>query len=147
MEERETEGLAVIPGARELMAQLPESARAIVTSGSRPCATLRLNFAGIPIPNVFITAENVRRGKPDPEGYLAAATRLGLSPTDCVVIEDAPPGVAAAKAAGMRVIGVLTTHLAEALGEGDARIHALSVLRVSFDKNEHLRLDIPTAGR
>jgi mannitol-1-/sugar-/sorbitol-6-phosphatase len=143
MEERETEGLAVIPGVRELIAQLPQTAWAVVTSGSRACATLRLNFTELPIPRVFITAADVRRGKPDPEGYLAAATRLGLSPAECVVIEDAPPGVAAAKGAGMRVIAVLTTHAAEALGEADARIGALAMLRVAPGGLGGLSLAIP----
>jgi sugar-phosphatase len=78
-------------------------------------ATLRLTHVGLPIPPVFVTAEDVRRGKPDPEGYLLAAARLGVEPSKCVVVEDSPPGVAAGNAAGMVVVGVTTTHQAVAL--------------------------------
>ena len=82
--------------------------------------------AGLPVPAVFITAEQVRKGKPDPEGYLAGATRLGLSGPACLVFEDAPPGVAAAKAAGMQVIAVLTTHDPAALSTADIQVADLS---------------------
>jgi len=79
---------------------------------------------------VFVTAGDVERGKPDPEGYLLAASRLGVAPADCVVVEDSPPGVAAGRAAGMRVIAVLTTYPAAALTGADARLGALADLRV-----------------
>jgi sugar-phosphatase len=73
-------------------------------------------------PRVCITEERVTRGKPDPEGYLRAASALGVvDPAMCVVLEDAPAGVAAGRAAGMHVIGVLTSHPASAL----AGAHAL----------------------
>ncbi|HYK10285.1 MAG TPA: HAD-IA family hydrolase [Gemmatimonadales bacterium] len=115
MEEFGTEGLVPIPGAPEFVRSLPESRWGIVTSGHRECASFRLRYVGIPFPRVFITGDMVKKGKPDPEGYLRGARELGFSPGDCVVFEDAPPGVAAAQAAGMRVVGVLTTHPAEAL--------------------------------
>ena len=72
----------------------------------------------------------MRRGKPVPEGYLLAAGKLGVAPGDCLVIEDSPPGVAAGKAAGMRVVAVLTTHRAEQLAEADGRVGALAALRL-----------------
>jgi len=122
MEEVETDGVEPAPGARELVAGLAEGTWAIVTSGSRKVATLRLTHVGLPIPKVFITAEDVRRGKPDPEGYLLAAARLDVEPKECVVIEDSPPGVAAGNAAGMRVIGVATTHQAASLADADELI-------------------------
>jgi sugar-phosphatase len=128
MEEVETDGVEPVPGARELVAGLAEGTWAIVTSGSRKVATLRLTHVGLPIPRVFITAEDVRRGKPDPEGYLLAAVRLGVEPKECVVIEDSPPGVAAGNAAGMRVITVATTHRSAALSRADEAIERLDRL-------------------
>ena len=130
MEEVETRGLRAAPGAAGMLRQLSEAQRAIVTSGSRVVATLRLRTAGLPIPGVFVTAGDVARGKPDPEPYLLGASRLGVAPADCVVVEDSPPGVGAGKAAGMRVIAVLTTYPAAALSGADARLGALADLRV-----------------
>src|SRR5947208_3448408 len=79
MEEVETRGLRATPGAAALLRQLSEAQRAIVTSGSRAVATLRLRTAGLPIPDVFVTAGDVKQGKPYPEGYLMAAGRLGVA--------------------------------------------------------------------
>ena len=115
MEEFATEGLVPIPGAAEFVRSLPQDRWGVVTSGHRECAEFRLRYVGIPFPKVFITGDMVKEGKPDPEGYLRGATELGFSPADCVVFEDAPPGVAAAHAAGMRVVGILTTHPPHAL--------------------------------
>ena len=117
MEEFGTEGLVPIPGAPEFVRSLPEGRWGVVTSGHRACAEFRLNYVGIPFPRVFITGDMVKKGKPDPEGYLRGARELGVSPADCLVFEDAPPGVAAARAAGMRVVGLLTTHTADALSQ------------------------------
>ncbi len=130
MEEVETRGLDPVPAAAALIARLTDTQWAVVTSGSRAVATLRLRTAGVTVPPVFVTSDDVRRGKPEPEGYLLAARRLGAEPADCLVIEDSPPGVAAGKAAGMRVIAVLTTHAAEALVEADARLDSLAALRL-----------------
>ena len=131
MEEIETEGLVATAGARNLLAQLPAGGWAIVTSGSRPVATLRLRTGGLPVPEVFVTGEEVRRGKPDPEPYLTAAARMRLSPSDCVVIEDAPAGVEAGVAAGMKVVAVGTTHPFDRLGAAHARVSGLDGLQVS----------------
>ena len=103
------------PAAAALLGELPPESWAVVTSGTRALATSRLAAAGLPLPEVLVTADDVRAGKPDPEGYLEAARRLGRPPEDCVVIEDAPAGVQAALAAGMRVIGLTTTHAAAEL--------------------------------
>ena len=130
MEEVETRGLEPVPGADALVARLGDGQWAVVTSGSRMVATLRLRTVGLPIPRVFVTADDVRRAKPDPEGYLRAAHRLGLEPADCVVIEDSTTGLAAGKAAGMRVLAVLTTHTAAALASADAQLAALSALQL-----------------
>ena len=130
MEAVETRGLVPFPGAGELLAALPPGTWAVVTSGSPPVAALRLRTAGIPAPPVFLTSRDVGRGKPDPEGYLAAAAALGVEPAACVVVEDSPTGVAAGRAAGMRVVAVITTHPAEALAGADLVIPALAGLRV-----------------
>ena len=99
-----------IPGAGALVRSLPSDAWAIVTSGLRDVATARLVAAGIPIPAIMITAESIERGKPDPDCYLRGAAALGVAPAACVVVEDAPIGAAAARAAGMRLVGLTTTH-------------------------------------
>lgn len=108
-----------IPGARALVCGLPADTWAIVTSGLRPVATARLVAAGIPLPRVMITAESIERGKPNPDCYLAGASALGVDPGDCVVVEDAPAGAAAARAAGMRLIALTTTHAAAQLEPAD----------------------------
>jgi len=94
-------------GAIALTSQLPPLAWAVVTSGRRVVACARMAAAGLLIPRTLVTAEDVDAGKPAPDGYLMAARWLDVPPEDCVVFEDAPAGVAAARSAGMRVIGVL----------------------------------------
>jgi len=107
---RDTDGVRAIPGALMALRGLPLSRWAIVTSGDRGLASARIAAAGLPTPQVLITSDDVRAGKPDPECYLAAASRLGRAPAGCLVVEDAPAGVAAGRAAGMPVLGVLTTY-------------------------------------
>ncbi|WP_405020309.1 HAD-IA family hydrolase [Kitasatospora sp. NBC_00070] len=109
--------LSPVPGATELLAALPADRWAAVTSGPSRLMTGRLRSAGLPVPAVLVAADHVAEGKPDPEGYLAAARALGADPADCVVIEDAPAGVAAGRRAGMFVVALTTTHRAPALGE------------------------------
>jgi len=104
-----------IEGAAELLAALPPARWAIVTSGSRRLALARLRFAGLPRPRVLVCAEDVPRGKPDPAGYLAAAAALNRAPRACLVVEDAPAGVHAGVAAGMRVVALTTSHPADEL--------------------------------
>ncbi|HET7598792.1 MAG TPA: HAD-IA family hydrolase [Gemmatimonadales bacterium] len=118
-----------LPGAAELLAELPAGTWAVVTSGSRASAERRLAAAGLPRPPVLVAAEDVRHGKPSPEGYLRAASRLGVPATECVVIEDAPPGIEAARAAGAIVIALIGTYSADQLPPSDYRIGALSELR------------------
>ncbi|HEX7300234.1 MAG TPA: HAD-IA family hydrolase [Solirubrobacteraceae bacterium] len=104
----DTEGVVALPGAQELFAS--GEPMAVVTSCTVPLATARLGAAGLPVPELLITPEILTRGKPDPEGYLLAARRLGADAADCVVFEDAPAGVQAGRAAGMHVVGITTTH-------------------------------------
>jgi sugar-phosphatase len=116
------EGLSVVPGVKELLTALPRDRWAIVTSCGRDLARLRLGSAGLPIPDVMIVAEEAKRGKPAPDGYLLGASGLGYDPGECVVFEDAPAGIAAARAAGARIVGLTTTHAAHELPGVDATI-------------------------
>jgi sugar-phosphatase len=99
-------GTTAVPGVLDLIPQLTDVRWAVVTSGVRELATARLRAAGVPLPEILITAEDVSAGKPDPEGYATAADRLGLAPADVLVLEDSVSGIAAGQAAGCRVVGV-----------------------------------------
>ena len=92
-------------------------------------AEARLRAAGIDPPAALVTADDVRRGKPDPEPYLLGAARLGVEPARCLVIEDAPAGLAAGRAAGMQTVGVATTHEAADL-DADLVVAGLQDLHV-----------------
>jgi len=116
------EGLRVVPGADKLLAALPSNRWAVVTSCGRTLARLRLESAGLPVPDVLIVAEEVKQGKPAPDGYLLGAKWLGRDPAECLVFEDAPAGIAAGRAAGARVVGLTTTHAADDLTGVDATI-------------------------
>ena len=105
----DVEGVIPLPGAVELLQIIPQDRWAIATSCSRPLAEVRIRAAGLPFPKHLITSTDVQRGKPDPEPYIKAANILGLAPADCVVIEDAPAGIRAGKAAGARVFALRTT--------------------------------------
>lgn len=134
--------IRIIAGVPELLQPLPASCWAVVTSGPRPVAEFRLR--GLPTPTVLVTADDVDRGKPDPEGYRAAAARLGVMPQECVVVEDAPPGVAAGRAAGARVIAVTTTHGPDALSEADFVLDELRRLEIRLTGPAPLlRLSLP----
>lgn len=135
-ESRTAEGIFQIDGAREMLQQLPAGTWAIVTSAVRDVAIFRLRHTGLPVPEVLVCADEIRRGKPDPEGYLTAARRLGLSPTACIVIEDAPAGLEAARAAGMRSIAVSGTYSRDRLSMADYSIPHLSAMRVSAANND-----------
>ncbi|WP_374114800.1 HAD-IA family hydrolase [Pseudarthrobacter sp. R1] len=106
MERVRTEGILPLPGAARLLAALPADAVALVTSADRVLADIRMAAAGLAMPATVVTAELVTRGKPDPEGYLKAAARLGVDPSDAVVFEDAPAGIAAGVAAGIPTVAV-----------------------------------------
>ena len=105
-EREDIAGLTIIPGAREAVRAVQQGPWAIVTSAERSLAEVRLNAVGLPLPDVLISADLIQHGKPDPECYLLAAHRLGLSPEQCLVFEDAPAGVRSGSAAGMPVIAV-----------------------------------------
>ena len=116
----DTAGVVALPGARELLTR--HERIAVVTSCRVPLARARLGAAGLPEPGVLVTPELVRNGKPDPESFLLAAERLGAHPAECLVLEDAPAGVQAGIAAGMRVVALLTTHSRAELPGAEAYI-------------------------
>lgn len=101
--------ITVLPGAAELLAALPADRVAIVTSATRALATTRLKAAGFHPPAVVVTFDDVRNGKPDPEPFLVGAARLGVNPARCLVVEDAPAGIEAGRAAGCATLAVTTT--------------------------------------
>lgn len=128
----ETRGLYEITGARELLESLPPRCWAIVTSGIRAVAETRIRHMHLPTPPVLIPADEITRGKPHPEGYLTAAQRLAIDPARCIVVEDAPPGIEAARSAGMRAIGVMGTYPPDALVDADVIVSSVAALRVSL---------------
>jgi len=99
-----------IGGAAAFLAALPPDRWAIVTSAPKRLAEVRLKAAGLPLPGVFVTAEDAERSKPAPDGFLLGAKRLGVAPEECLAFEDAPAGIAAAEAAGMTVVVITETH-------------------------------------
>ena len=124
LERREIEdldGVRPLPGAAALLGAAGPGvpAVAVVTSCTRPLALARLSAARLPVPPVLVTAERTARVKPDPDPYLLGASELGVSPADCVVLEDAPAGIAAGRAAGMRVVAVRCSHHDAALAAAD----------------------------
>lgn len=104
------DGVAAIPGAGSFLAQLPVDRWAIVTSAPRALALRRLDAAGLTVPAVLVCAKDVTRGKPDPECFIRAAERLGVSVEQCLVFEDAPAGILAAERAGATVVVVTHAH-------------------------------------
>jgi sugar-phosphatase len=143
MEMEDVSGLTVLPGVRTLLASLPLDRWAIVTSATHRLLIRRLEVAGLPIPQRIISADMVERGKPDPEPYRRGAELLGLPPAECLVVEDAPSGVGAGKAAGCRVLGVLGTHSAEDLSEATWIVPSLEVVTIDSD-TDGLKLRFPT---
>jgi len=124
------DGVLEVEGALELISSIPNDGWTVVTSGPRALATRRLEHAMLPRPVRFVAAEDVKEGKPHPEAYLKGAEILGVSPEDCVVIEDAPSGIRAGKSAGMTVVAVATTHDEDDLSEADAIVASLTDIRV-----------------
>jgi mannitol-1-/sugar-/sorbitol-6-phosphatase len=127
------DGVVALDGAAALVGALPPGSWTVVTSGRHELAEARLRHVGLPVPDSMVCAEDVARGKPEPDGYLLAASRLGVPPADCVVLEDAPAGVAAARAGGMRVVGVSSTHEPGELQGADAVVSTLEAVRPAAD--------------
>ena len=146
----DTTGLLEADGAGALLAILPAGSWAVVTSGTRVLATARLRNTGLQIPRVLVGAEDVEKGKPDPECYLKGAELLGVSAERCVVVEDTPAGIQAARSAGMVAVAVATTHRASELSKADAVVRALSDVllgRTSVSESGELCLELLVENR
>ncbi len=141
-EAADRDGVAVMPGAAELVRAIPAGLWCVVTSGTRHLASTRLRLAGIPVPDVMITADDVTNGKPHPEPYLKGAELLGVNPAECLVIEDAPAGIQSAHGCGMKVIALTSTYPASALSEADAVIPRLERIQVAVDGARKLAVNI-----
>ncbi|HET7258883.1 MAG TPA: HAD-IA family hydrolase [Candidatus Acidoferrum sp.] len=123
VERREIEDIADVvslPGALHLLQSIPESRWTVVTSATRALAEVRLRAAGLPVPKHLVTASDLSRGKPFPDPYLKGAELLRTPASDCLVVEDAPSGIRSGKAAGARVLAVLTTSTALELAAAGA---------------------------
>lgn len=125
----DTGGVVPLPGAVAALAALPSGRAAIATSCGLDLARARIGAAGLDAPDVLVTADQVERGKPAPDPYLLAAERLGVDPTRCLVVEDAPSGLASARAAGCSTLAVVTTTARDEL-EADLVVTDLSEVRL-----------------
>jgi mannitol-1-/sugar-/sorbitol-6-phosphatase len=123
--------LRAYDGVHGLLAGLPAGRWGIATSSFRTLTLSRLTFLGLPVPEALVTVNDVKNGKPAPDPYLLAAEKLGLSPADCIVIEDAPAGIRAAKTAGARVIAVTSTNEVESLSEADYVVGAIRDITIA----------------
>ena len=127
------EGVYEIDGARELLFSLPKDRWVVVTSGTRALATRRMEHTSLPVPTILVSAEDVTNGKPDPEAYLQGAHLAGFSPEQCLVVEDAPSGISAARSAGMAVVAIATTHQKDELTEASVVVQSLEDIHISVE--------------
>jgi mannitol-1-/sugar-/sorbitol-6-phosphatase len=135
IEDREAvaDGIVPIPGALALLNSIPRGRWGVVTSGTRFLAVGRMKKFGIPVPEIMVTADDVTKGKPDPEPYRRGAELLKVNPTDCIVIEDAPAGIRSGHSAGMKVISLPSTYPVSELGEADAIVSGLADITVTLN--------------
>ncbi|ATM77692.1 MULTISPECIES: sugar phosphatase [Serratia] len=133
VEAEDTGGVNALPGALALLERINALGIpwAIVTSGSVPVANARRLAGGVPLPEVFITSERVKQGKPHPDAYLLGAQGLGLAPQDCVVVEDAPAGILSGLAAGCQVIAVNAPVDTPKLDQVDLILSSLEQLKIA----------------
>jgi sugar-phosphatase len=132
MEIEDKEGVTAIPGAARLLTSLPQNRFAIVTSATTPLARARIGYAGLPLPENLVTANDVMQGKPSPEPYLKGAELLRTAPRDCLVFEDAPAGIDSAHAAGMKVIAIPTTYPVADISNADAVVISLEKVELQL---------------
>ncbi|WP_238154427.1 HAD-IA family hydrolase [Ornithinimicrobium sufpigmenti] len=138
----DVDGVRALPGAAQALSATSHRS-AIVTSAGRELLGLRLAQAGLSAPAVVVTAEDISRGKPDPEPYLTGARLLGVDPARCLVVEDAPAGLRAGRAAGAATLAVTTTGSAEEVSPfADVVVADLSQVRLTADA-EGIRLSRP----
>ncbi|MGJ7518379.1 HAD-IA family hydrolase [Pseudomonas baetica] len=135
----DVEGVEEVAGAARFLKSLPAHQWAIVTSAPRTLALRRMAAAGIPEPDVMITAEDVSVGKPDPAGYRLAARRLGVEISECLVFEDATVGILAAEAAGADLMIVTATH-EQPIETPHGTLERYDFVAVSVDADSSIRL-------
>ena len=133
MELEDVADLQVLPGVKALLESLPPDKWAIVSSATYRLLVGRLKVAKLPVPERIISGDRVVNGKPHPEPYLRGAELIHARPEDCIVIEDAPSGVGAGKAAGCRVLGVLGTHTEQELRAAGAEWVVASLEHVTAE--------------
>jgi len=134
------EGIRAVAGAAALLNALPRHSWALVTSAPRQLAHMRMQCAGLPLPSIIVSADDVKNGKPHPEGVLRAAHLLGVQPAECLVIEDTPAGIQAARAGGMRALGVTTTYSCDEL-RSEHCIRDFTTMRVVRDGRLHVVIE------
>jgi sugar-phosphatase len=127
----DNDGVRVLPGVPELLAALPLDCWTVVTSATERLARVRLAVGGIPVPERLVTADQVTKGKPHPEPFLAGAALLGLKPEECVVFEDSDSGTKAGRAAGCTVVATTFSHSVESLDAAHYLVEDLSGMRVT----------------
>jgi sugar-phosphatase len=137
-------GLIILPGVEKLLASLPANRWTIVTSATVRLLEGRLDFAGLPMPTVLVSADKVANGKPHPEPYLTGAKLLGLPSADCLVIEDSPAGVASGKAAGCKVLAVLSSHAEAELSGADWFVDSLEQVSAEEQSDRSLQMRFET---
>jgi sugar-phosphatase len=133
--------IVAAPGALSLLEAVPDHLWAIVTSAGLRLAEASLTKAGLPMPDVLVTRDDVVHGKPHPEPFLLAAQRLRLAPARCLAVEDSPAGLASARSAGARTLGVGLTHEAHELAGADWVVDDLRRISVRPD-GEGLSVEI-----
>lgn len=146
MEIADKEGVISLPGSSEMLRKLPQNQFAIVTSATRALAQARLGYAGLPLPQHIVSADDVVHGKPSPEPYLKGAALLGIAAQDCLVFEDTPAGVQAAKAGGMQAIALTTTYTASELNSADGIASSLAEVKLElFQENIRIMVERPAS--
>jgi sugar-phosphatase len=130
------DAISAMPGAAALLASLPPERWTIATSAFRGVATVWLKHCGLSVPPALVTVDDIEHGKPSPDPYLRAAELLGVDPARCLVVEDAPAGIEAAKSAGATVLALRTTHGPEDLGLADHHTDGLHTISASVDHGQ-----------
>ena len=132
----DVEGIVEVSGAARFLRSLPPRQWAIVTSAPKALALRRMAAAGVPAPDVIITAEDVSAGKPDPAGYKLAAERLGVEIGECLIFEDASVGIQAAEASGADLLVITSTHP-----------HPMDTLHATLESYERVGVAVNVGGQ
>jgi sugar-phosphatase len=143
----EQSDVTAYPGVHALIGALPQYRWTVVTSASEKIMHSRLAAVGIVAPRHAVGGDSVVQGKPHPECYLRGATILSRKPEECLVLEDAPAGIRAAKAARCPVLAIASSHRVEELQEADWIVQSLDQIQVSIDETATIKLQFPALQR